>query len=448
MSKLKMIVTLFVSILLLAACGTGGASLDSESSTSEDDNSTATDIETSVEPVEIEFWYGLGSVAGETMESIISDFNQSQESVIVKGVSQADYTETWQNVQAALAANNAPAVFIGGTSLVNAYGGDEGIFEPLDDYMDAEDFNRADLLSVFTEANIVDGKTYGVAGYGTTQIMYFNANVYQEAGIDPDEAFASWENLAEASEKIQVDTDAEFGHMIMWGYENLRDIALSNGGQVISDDGTEVLINSPEWVDAWEFVRKSIHDDKTMGIISGGQGWEYWYRTIDQVMNDNAGGYVGSSGDRGDLDFTYIDARVQPGMGGNSPAPIANGLNMIIPKAISQAEKDAGFQWIEYFTSPEVQSFWSMTIGYIPVRESTMQVPEYQQHVEENPYAGIPYQQALHASPEFIDPTGGLITDALAIAADKVELENISAQDALNEAAEVAQQALDDHNNQ
>ena len=89
-----------------------------------------------------------------------------------------------------------------------------------------------------------------------------------------------------------------------------------------------------------------------------------------------------------------------------------------------------------------------MTIGYIPVRESTMQVPEYQQHVEENPYAGIPYQQALHASPEFIDPTGGLITDALAIAADKVELENISAQDALNEAAEVAQQALDDHNNQ
>ena len=42
-----------------------------------------------------------------------------------------------------------------------------------------------------------------------------------------------------------------------------------------------------------------------------------------------------------------------------------------------------------------------------------------------------------------IDPTGGEIYDALSVAADKVELEGVSAQEALDEAAETAQKALD-----
>lgn len=63
-------------------------------------------------PVEIEFWYGLGSVAGETMEGIIADFNASQDKVKVTGVQQPSYDETFQKVQAALASKKAPAVFI------------------------------------------------------------------------------------------------------------------------------------------------------------------------------------------------------------------------------------------------------------------------------------------------------------------------------------------------
>ena len=41
------------------------------------------------------------------------------------------------------------------------------------------------------------------------------------------------------------------------------------------------------------------------------------------------------------------------------------------------------------------------------------------------------------------NPTGGKILDALSIAADKVELENVPAQEALDEAQKTAQEALD-----
>lgn len=51
--------------------------------------------------------------------------------------------------------------------------------------------------------------------------------------------------------------------------------------------------------------------------------------------------------------------------------------------------------------------------------------------------------QASQASMPFIDPTGGKISDALTIAVDKVQIENIPAETALREAKAVAQAALD-----
>ena len=50
----------------------------------------------------------------------------------------------------------------------------------------------------------------------------------------------------------------------------------------------------------------------------------------------------------------------------------------------------------------------------------------------------------MHASPMPIDPTGGKIYDALDIAADKVEIENVPVREALDEACRTAQKALDE----
>ena len=101
----------------------------------------------------------------------------------------------------------------------------------------------------------------------------------------------------------------------MWGYANLMDAAFSNGASIFSEDGKTVTINSDEWVEVWESFREWIHEDKIMTIHSGGQGWEYWYKTIDDVLQDKAGGYTGSSGDQADLDFYQGRSYRTAGMG-------------------------------------------------------------------------------------------------------------------------------------
>ena len=98
---------------------------------------------------------------------------------------------------------------------------------------------------------------------------------------------------------------------------------------------------------------------------------------------------------------------------------------------------------MKYFTTPENQAKWSMATGYVAVRQSTLEVADFKAYTEENPQALVPISQASHGTPALTDPTGGKIFDALKIAADKVELENVPAKEALDEAQKTAQEALD-----
>ncbi|TQR16277.1 ABC transporter substrate-binding protein [Psychrobacillus soli] len=434
--KKNLLFAIIVSALLmiLAAC-----------SSKSEEGSTGTASESSG-PTTIEFWYGLGSEADLKMKEIIDGFNKSQDEVIVKAVPQASYSETYQKLQAAIAAKDAPGLFItGSSSLVDL--ASKSALAPLNKYASEDSiYDKEDFLDVFIDAAYIGDELYALPAYGSTQVMYFRKDIYEQAGMDPKEVFASWENVAEASKKLQAQGVVEYGHLPMWGSGNLIDIALSNGGEIISEDGKEVLIDSDAWVDAWEFIRKQIHEEKTMKVNSGGQGWEYWYKTIDEVLAGKAAGYTGSSGDKGDLDFTVIDSIPQPGLNGNAAAPTVGALFMAVPAVNSDEEIAAAYKFMSYFSSSEVNVDWAEHIGYIPVRESAMEVPEYAAFIEENPYAGIPYKQALTGSPDFVDPTGGKIVDAISIAADKVELQNVSVEEALKEAKKVAQEALDELN--
>jgi multiple sugar transport system substrate-binding protein len=302
------------------------------------------------------------------------------------------------------------------------------------------------VVQTFLDQGKVDGKQYFLPMYGTTQIMYYRKDALEKAGIKPED-LTTWEKLGEAATKMTVKSGGKttfYGWEPMWGADNLMDAVFSKGGKILSDDGKTVLIDSPEWVETWDMFRKWIHEDQIMRIHSGGQGWEYWYKTIDDVMKGQAAGYIGSSGDQGDLDFNVVGAMEQPGWEGvGAGKPVAQAIMAGIPAKASPEQQQAAVKWFTFFMSAENTAFWSMNTGYIAVRQSALENPDFVAYSKNNPQATIPLKQATHASAPFQDPTGGKIMDALKVAADKVEISNVPAEKALKEAKETAQRALD-----
>jgi multiple sugar transport system substrate-binding protein len=146
-----------------------------------------------------------------------------------------------------------------------------GIIAPQDSYINADPgFNKDDFVPSFL-SYCYSGRDEIIAlpAYGTTQVMYYRPETFREAGIDPGEAFKSWQSLAAAAARMtKRDKNGVvfYGWELMWGSSNMMDIAYSNGARYMSDDRRTVLLNTPEWVESWETVRRWLHDDKIFGI--------------------------------------------------------------------------------------------------------------------------------------------------------------------------------------
>ncbi|MBR0160410.1 MAG: extracellular solute-binding protein, partial [Oscillospiraceae bacterium] len=162
------------------------------------------------------------------------------------------------------------------------------------------------------------------------------------------------------------------------------------------------------------------------------------------VITGKAGGYTGSPGDAPDLDFSIVQAMEQPGWGSNPSAPWAQALMLCIPKDSPDEEKQGAYDFLRYFTNAENQAAFSIMTGYGPANKRVTNVADYQTYMSENQAAGVLLSQSEHASIYPVDPTGGAILDALNIAAEKVDVDGVSAQEALDEAQKVAQEALDE----
>jgi multiple sugar transport system substrate-binding protein len=74
-----------------------------------------------------------------------------------------------------------------------------------------------------------------------------------------------------------------------------------------------------------------------------------------------------------------------------------------------------------------------------------METPDYKAFTALNPQALVPLKQAEISRRSFIDFTGGKIDTAIEDACDLVQIENIPAALALEEAQRIAQAALDEY---
>jgi len=422
--------------LLVTACGSGGGTEAGNQPNKADNKGDAA-------PVTIEFWYGLGGKLGENMQTLIDKFNASQNEVVVKPIVQASYPETEKKLQAAIAAGEVPAAVLSS----NHDWASKGYYAELDAFI-ANDptFHKEDVVDTFLEQGQLGGKQYFLPLYGTTQVMYYRKDALEKHGYKPED-LGTWEALSAAAAKMAVREGGEttfYGWEPMYDAANMIDASLGRGARFLSEDGKTVTIDSKEWVDTWELFRKWIHDDRIMRIHYGGQGWEYWYKTIDDVMQGRAAGYTGSSGDQGDLDFSIVGAMEQPGWEGIGPGkPVASAIMAGIPAKASPEQQQAAFKWFTFLLKTENAAFWSINTGYIAPRKSVMEDPDFKAYSESHPQILVPLQQATHASGPFIDPTGGKIYDTLNIAADRVQIENVPAAKALKEAQQNAQRELD-----
>lgn len=324
-------------------------------------------------PVEIVFAHIWGTPPGEDpgdkhpAERVIDAFNEQSSDVKVVGrTDSTDYYELLQKVQAELAAGDPPALVI--TPWASIHYAYEGLgIVGLEDI--AGESEVGDVFSNLREQVIplvqTDGKTVGLPYAFSCPVLYYNADVFSQAGVDPEAFFQSWSSLAEVGPQIQ---DALDGNPVI-GFSSRgwvgQSIIQSNGGEVMNDENLPVM-DSPETVEAMQ----TIADLDNAGL--------YDRSAIAQIRPSFEGGstavYQGSIASLGGL-ATSVDFDLQ-----TSPFPMfegkdrrmASGGSFIGVYARDEEQQQAAWEFLKFALTEEAFSIW-METGYL--NASTFDIP-------------------------------------------------------------------------
>ncbi|MBT2659030.1 sugar ABC transporter substrate-binding protein [Bacillus sp. ISL-18] len=210
-------------------------------------------------------WAGGGEKA--SLERAVKKFNETHPDIQVK-LQTVTNDEYDTKLNALIAAGNPPdAGYVHETNAIEW--GEKGILEDLEPYFAKDSSIKPDdYIGLYRNL----GKTYGIALGQEIILLYYNKELFKEAGITPPSADPNhpwtWDQFVDAAKKLTVDvkgnhpSDSDFnpdqiktyGTMIGTNWITLEPLLLSNGGGYLSRDGKDILFNKPESLEVFQKV--------------------------------------------------------------------------------------------------------------------------------------------------------------------------------------------------
>ena len=430
----KIIVFLVLLSLILVAC-TGATTAEPQV---EEQATEERAEEVAREPVEVEFWHALTGSFGEVLDKLISEYNASQNAVVITGVYQGNYQDIQKALLAELAAGGAPDM----AQLEASFSATlvaSGALRPVQDFIDDSNVGLSqDIVGAiypgFRAVSSFDGVMYTMPFNMSMPVLYYNATMLEGAGVEqPPE---TWEDFIDACKAVT--SGDQFGFTInpgnVWIWEAM---VMQNGGQLFDEGYTEVRFNAPDAVGALDFWVDTVNQGcgKT-------QGWEEG-RT--EFFNGNVAFYKDSSGGLGgvldsigdfELGVTHIPW-------GKEKVVTIGGATFGIFANSSEEKQLAAWDFMKFLTSPESVSRLSADTGYLPTSALASEI---------DPLKSLLAEDALRASMldslPFLRPRPSVagyaeIQSYLREAIESATLLQVSSQQALDTAAVEGQRVLD-----
>ena len=232
---------------------------------------------------------------------------------------------------------------------------------------EAQGYDYADLEDRMQEPWREGDSQYGVPFSNGPLIMYYNKDLFTEAGLeDPSAAAAAgkwdWDLLRADMKKIKAETGKTgliFDAFEFKNWVRMLPLIRAYGGTPWDDAGEECLMDSPEMIAAYTALHEMVYDEQT--TPQPGQQADFWDGGAATTI-----AYLGSNGLLADVDFEYGVVPTPSGPGG---AGQHVGQSAMVAYSAGN-NTDAAARLVAHLTSPE--SMKQLSAYYPPSRTSLL----------------------------------------------------------------------------
>ncbi|MGB7338273.1 MAG: extracellular solute-binding protein [Phototrophicaceae bacterium] len=397
--------------------------------------------------IEIEYWQYFFEARQGAMDMLIEQFEAENPDVRVIHNSDIAY----DNFRTELATSVAGGV---GPDVVSLFYGwipafvDAGYLVPLPEPF-TEEYINENFVPMVSGSAAFEGEYYAVPTAVRSLSLFYNLDLLEAAGFDgPPETLEEFVEMAVAATVYNgeasldnIETEGYAIQMSGQAHHWFREVLLRQyGGVPYSEDGREVLWNSPEGCEAFAWLTQ-FETDLLTGTNEGVGGTA---DADDAFVAGLAALHIDGSfrlaAARGNEDLNFGIAELPIGPNGERHTYGSYWTHGITRRAAEDpARLEAATRFLQFITTPEAGTLWVNEVGELPAQNAAANDPELLADPELGPFiAGLNYSHATF----FIDESAQRqnLIDAL----DLVRLAGVDPCDALQEAAAVEQDLLDD----
>jgi len=368
---------------------------------------------------EVSFYYpvAVGGPITKIIDGFAADFEKENPGIKLKPIYSGSYQESITKALTAVKSGEPPVMSILlSTDMFTLI--DEDAIVPFDTLLKTPD-DQAWLKSfypAFMENSQTGGKTWGIPFQRSTIVLYYNKEMFKEAGLDPNKGPANWNEMTQFAQKL-TKRDAS-GKVTQWGvqipssgfpYWLFQALAIENGVNLMNQAGTEVYYDKPEVIGALQYWVDLVNKYKVHpeGIVEWGTTpKDFFERKVAMIWTTTGNLTNIKTNAKFDFGVAMLPASKQRG------SPTGGGNFYIFAKS-TPAQREAAMKFIKWVTSPQRAAQWGIDTGYVAVRADAWDTPVMKQYVAGFPAAAVARDQLPYAKAELSTHDNQRVTKAL-----------------------------------
>lgn len=371
------------------------------------------------EPTEISFYFpiAVGGPVAKSISALAADFEKSNPDIRVKPIYTGTYKDSIVKALTAHKSGTPPdAAVLFAVDVFTLI--DANAIVPFDDLVATGDdvaWLRGFYPALMTNSRAA-GQTWGIPFQRSTILLYWNKNLFRQAGLDPERPPANWAEMADYARKL-TRRDAS-GNTTQWGvqipssgfpYWLFQGLATGNGAELMNAAGTRTFFDRPAVVEALQYWVSLSREQRVHppGIVE-------WGNTPNDFLDGKAAMIWTTSGNLGNLKAKAgFDFGVGMLPGNKRFGSPTGGGNFYVFRKTTPARQKAAFRFIQWMVAPERTARWGIDSGYIAVSPAAWETAAMKDYVKSFPQAAVARDQLQQAVAELSTHENQRVTRAL-----------------------------------
>ncbi|TNB49919.1 sn-glycerol-3-phosphate ABC transporter substrate-binding protein UgpB [Martelella lutilitoris] len=351
---------------------------------------------------QVQWWHAMGGELGKKVDEIVAGYNASQDEYEVVASYKGGYADTMNSAIAAFRAGQQPAIVqvyeVGTGTMMAAKGAIYPVYQLMKET--GEDFDpNAFLPAVVGYYTDTDGNMLSMPFNSSTPILYYNKDVFEKAGLDPNTPPKTWAEMEEFSKKIVDSGAADCGFTTGWvswiqteNFSAWHNVPLGTEENGFGGLDARLTMNGPVQAKHWGNMKKWADEGlyKYAGPVGGDDAQPLFYAQTCAMMMNSSASRAGVMANAKDFDVGFGMLPYYDDVDGAPQNSIIGGATLwVLQGQKDNAVYEGVADFFSYLSSPEVQADWHQFSGYLPITNAAYELGQEQGYYEANPGADV-----------------------------------------------------------